>query len=256
MWLNKELVIGARPVLQGFHATRTSPSLTRCPMLAADLRGVPDDGLAAELLKMRASAAGVPNPGGDRQPVSGRMRHLESAPTTPIRFSRLSRLSSTKRTAADAQVSIFSLTNTTCAVAALLLFAARSELQGARTGCELCGYSQSMPRWTTPGSAPSRAAGLPLGHGYSSVGLKHYLADPIHFRAAFTAYAPLSDDTLRSMVTASGQQRACAGYQRASAFASHQSFRALRLPPALRTPPTLPAHPDSIPCAPFNPDSR
>jgi hypothetical protein len=38
--------------------------------------------------------------------------------------------------------------------------------------------------------------------GYSTEGIKHYLADPIHFRAAFTVYAPLSDDTLRATVAA------------------------------------------------------
>jgi len=38
--------------------------------------------------------------------------------------------------------------------------------------------------------------------GYSTEGVKHYLADPLHFRAAFTVYAPLSDETLRSTVAA------------------------------------------------------
>jgi len=38
--------------------------------------------------------------------------------------------------------------------------------------------------------------------GYSTEAVKHYLADPIHFRAAFAVYAQFSDATLRSMVTA------------------------------------------------------
>jgi hypothetical protein len=32
--------------------------------------------------------------------------------------------------------------------------------------------------------------------------VKHYLADPLHFRAAFAAYAQFSDSTLRSMIAA------------------------------------------------------
>jgi len=38
--------------------------------------------------------------------------------------------------------------------------------------------------------------------GYSTEGVKHYLADPLHFRAAFAAYAGLSDGKLRSTVAA------------------------------------------------------
>jgi len=36
--------------------------------------------------------------------------------------------------------------------------------------------------------------------GYSTEAVKYYLADPIHFRAAFAVYAQFSDDTLRTMV--------------------------------------------------------
>jgi hypothetical protein len=36
--------------------------------------------------------------------------------------------------------------------------------------------------------------------GYSIEGIKHYLADPLHFRAAFAVYAPLDDGTLRAIV--------------------------------------------------------
>jgi hypothetical protein len=38
--------------------------------------------------------------------------------------------------------------------------------------------------------------------GYSQEAVKHYLADPLHFRAAFAVYAQFSDASLRSMVTA------------------------------------------------------
>jgi len=38
--------------------------------------------------------------------------------------------------------------------------------------------------------------------GYSTEGVKHYLADPLHFRGAFAVYAPLSDGMLRSIVAA------------------------------------------------------
>jgi len=37
---------------------------------------------------------------------------------------------------------------------------------------------------------------------YSIEVVKHYLADPVHFRAAFAVYAQLSDGTLRSIVAA------------------------------------------------------
>jgi len=38
--------------------------------------------------------------------------------------------------------------------------------------------------------------------GYSTEAVKHYLADPLHFRAAFAVYAGLSDSMLRAIVTA------------------------------------------------------
>ena len=38
--------------------------------------------------------------------------------------------------------------------------------------------------------------------GYSTDTVKHYLADPLHFRAAFTAYASLGDNMLLTMVAA------------------------------------------------------
>ena len=37
--------------------------------------------------------------------------------------------------------------------------------------------------------------------GYSLEGLKRYLADPLHFRAAFSTYAALNDAELRTLVT-------------------------------------------------------
>jgi len=37
---------------------------------------------------------------------------------------------------------------------------------------------------------------------YSTEAIKHYLADPLHFRAAFAVYAPLSDSMLRTIVAA------------------------------------------------------
>jgi len=37
---------------------------------------------------------------------------------------------------------------------------------------------------------------------YSVEAVKHYLADPLHFRAAFAVYAGLSDSMLRSIVAA------------------------------------------------------
>jgi hypothetical protein len=37
---------------------------------------------------------------------------------------------------------------------------------------------------------------------YSTEAIKHYLADPIHFRAAFAVYAPFTDEMLRSVVAA------------------------------------------------------
>ena len=41
-----------------------------------------------------------------------------------------------------------------------------------------------------------------LGHqGYSTGGLKRYLVDPLHFRAAFSGYSSLSDSELRSLIT-------------------------------------------------------
>ena len=39
-----------------------------------------------------------------------------------------------------------------------------------------------------------------LSHGYSTEMLKQYLADPLHFRAAFSTYSALSDSELRSIV--------------------------------------------------------
>jgi hypothetical protein len=38
--------------------------------------------------------------------------------------------------------------------------------------------------------------------GYSTAAVKYYLADPLHFRAAFTGYATLNDDMLRTIVAA------------------------------------------------------
>jgi hypothetical protein len=35
---------------------------------------------------------------------------------------------------------------------------------------------------------------------YSIEAVKHYLADPLHFRAAFAVYAPFTDDQLRAIV--------------------------------------------------------
>lgn len=41
-----------------------------------------------------------------------------------------------------------------------------------------------------------------LAHaGYSTADIKRYLEDPLHFRATFTAYSPLSDATLIKIVT-------------------------------------------------------
>jgi len=41
-----------------------------------------------------------------------------------------------------------------------------------------------------------------VGHqGYSLEGMKRYLADPLHFRAAFSTYAALNDAELRTVVT-------------------------------------------------------
>ena len=37
--------------------------------------------------------------------------------------------------------------------------------------------------------------------GYSLEGMKRYLADPLHFRAAFSTYAALNDSELRTVVT-------------------------------------------------------
>ena len=37
--------------------------------------------------------------------------------------------------------------------------------------------------------------------GYSLEGMKRYLADPLHFRAAFSTYAALDDAALRGLVT-------------------------------------------------------
>jgi len=38
--------------------------------------------------------------------------------------------------------------------------------------------------------------------GYSTEAVKHYLADPLHFRAAFAVYGGLSDSMLRAIVAA------------------------------------------------------
>jgi len=37
---------------------------------------------------------------------------------------------------------------------------------------------------------------------YSIEAVKHYLADPLHFRAAFAVYAPLTDEQLRALIAA------------------------------------------------------
>jgi len=39
-----------------------------------------------------------------------------------------------------------------------------------------------------------------LNHGYSIAQLKQYLADPLHFRAAFSTYSTRTDSDLRSIV--------------------------------------------------------
>ncbi|MEO6922373.1 MAG: hypothetical protein ABI142_00980 [Bryocella sp.] len=39
-----------------------------------------------------------------------------------------------------------------------------------------------------------------LAHGYDSASLKRYIADPMHFRAAFGTYSTLSDEQLRGIV--------------------------------------------------------
>jgi hypothetical protein len=56
-----ELVIGLDKFYKDFRNQNITIS-DSLPYVGDQLRGVPDDKLAAELLKMRASAAGVPNP--------------------------------------------------------------------------------------------------------------------------------------------------------------------------------------------------
>jgi hypothetical protein len=40
-----------------------------------------------------------------------------------------------------------------------------------------------------------------LSHGYNNATMKQYLADPLHFRAAFTAYSAMSDAELRAVAS-------------------------------------------------------